>query len=64
MCTVEHPYDKIPLISTVLYFSFFALFLPMSHMWEIIFTARLKNKAPAIEVVQFYKQEDEGVLKR
>lgn len=46
MCTVEHPYDKIPIISTMLYFSFFALFLPVSHLWEKLFTTRLRNKLP------------------
>lgn len=46
MCTVEHPYDKIPIISTMLYFSFFALFLPVSHLWEKLFTTRLRNKFP------------------
>lgn len=44
MCTVEHPYDKIPLISTILYFSFFALFLPMSYLWEKVITWPVRGK--------------------
>nr|YP_010393145.1 cytochrome b [Neoteredo reynei]UPX89271.1 cytochrome b [Neoteredo reynei] len=33
-CTVEYPYDRVPMMSTVLYFVLFMLFLPLGRMWE------------------------------
>nr|YP_010393169.1 cytochrome b [Teredo bartschi]UPX89295.1 cytochrome b [Teredo bartschi] len=44
VCTVEHPYDKIPFMSTMLYFFFFALFLPVSYLWEKLVTWPVRGK--------------------
>nr|YP_010393073.1 cytochrome b [Bactronophorus thoracites]UPX89043.1 cytochrome b [Bactronophorus thoracites]UPX89055.1 cytochrome b [Bactronophorus thoracites] len=39
-CTVEYPYDRVPLLSTIIYFVFFILYLPLSRLWEKAFVVR------------------------
>nr|UPX89091.1 cytochrome b [Bankia setacea] len=49
MCTVEYPYDSIPMMSTMLYFSFFATYLPVSFWWEnTMITGAMKNKQEVV----------------
>nr|UXF59413.1 cytochrome b [Dicyathifer mannii] len=33
-CTVEYPFDLVPMIATILYFSFYLFYIPVTQYWE------------------------------
>nr|UPX89247.1 cytochrome b [Lithoredo abatanica] len=35
-CTVEYPFDQVPMVSTAFYFLFYVVFLPATRVWESV----------------------------